>query len=376
MTVTQIVVLGVVALAALAAAELIARAMLHRSGYYVWRRYYRRFMPVDPVVSPHLASHADFAVNSDGERAPQCPSRPDLFRILVAGGSAVECADLGQASTWSARMQARLNRSDALRRLGAGYVHVGNVGKSGLDARAVREVIQRTPPRALGAIVLMIGAGNLVRWLENAAPPDATFDPLPLTRIFDESPTQHFGFTLSTLALAELRRRVLARWLQPLDARVCAAQWRVRARRMRHDAQRFITEIPDATRFLDIFEAEAEAAVVAALARADRVLIAQHPRFQKPEYTEAERALFWMGGIGNAYRGDVVTTYFSTEVLMALLDRVDERLRAVAHRHGVRFVETQSQLPMSAESFIDCFHLTTNGAEVVGRVISDALLEP
>jgi hypothetical protein len=64
----------------------------------------------------------------------------------------------------------------------------------------------------LDAIVLMVGASDLVHWLEKGTPARIDRDELPLDSIFSQHPEGPFGWSRSTLALrrvaAACRRRV------------------------------------------------------------------------------------------------------------------------------------------------------------------------
>lgn len=368
-----IVLSGIVVLALV---EWGARVALRRSGYFVWPRFYRRDMPMDPEVSNELEPRVRFSINSDGERAPECPDRSDLYRVLMVGGSAVESAANDDPSTWPARVEAKLNASAALAALGARRVHVGNVGRSGLDMFNVRQVLEQTLPRyrKLDAIGLMVGAGDMLRWCEAGAPPVALPESLPLSSVFAEHPQQSFGLHPKRLAMVEVLRRVRMRWLRPADLRDRAPRWMIRARAMRRDALQVITEAPDATRLLARFEEHLEAAVRLAQVKARDVYLIQHPRFRKERYTPEEEALFWNGGVGNAHRGDNVTVFYSTAVMFEVMDAINERIRRVAARHGIPYIDPEPFVTMSARSFFDHFHLTPTGAQEVAAVVAAEML--
>lgn len=360
----------------LVAAELVARAWLRRSGYFVWPRYFRREMPVDPAVSRHLDPRVRFWINSDGERGDEAPTGPGTFRVLMVGGSMVESTSNDQSTTWCARLQSLLNEPEALATLGAKRVHVGNVGKSGLDARAVELVLERTLPRygSLQAIGLAVGAGDVLRWLEAGAPADRLPPALAVTTVFAESPEMEVGWHPRRLALRELARRARARFFTPVEHRSRAAGWMLRARAMRKNAELFIDEVPDAGHLLDAFETALEAATIRAKQRAERVLLIRQPAFKKSNFTSEEESLFWNGGIGNAHQGDEVRQFFTTRVMYALLDEVDKRMRRVASRQRVTYVDTEAAMTFDAVRFFDHFHLTPRGAGEVAAAVQRAML--
>jgi len=358
--------------------ELVARGVLRRSAYYVFPRFYRRRLLLDKESHPANLEHdIYFEANADGERAGPCPVDPGLFRILLAGGSTVESAVNDQHTCWSSRLEALLNAASPPERLGPGPVHVGNVGRAGLDMRAVGLVLERTLPRypKLDMIGLMVGPGSLMRWLGAGAPTEKLPDPIPATSVFAESPEHEYGWNPRKLALAEVVRRARLRFLRPIDVRENAARWMARARRLRQNAERFIVEVPPADRFLDAFEAEIERAVTVAKGHSTTVVLFRQPRFEKQQFTPAEEQLLWNGGIGNPFLGEKPTVFYSTEVMYALLDRLDERIARVAARQGVRVIDPTGGVTMSAKAFIDHFHLTPAGADELAVALAAALMD-
>ena len=356
-------------------AELVARILLRRSGYYVWQRHYRRLLHLEPGLFPQLEQDVTWEVNADGERGGPAPQGPGVFRVLLLGGSTVESALCSQDTCWSGRLEALLNEAEARRDLGATRVHVGNVGRSGVDARGVGQILERTLPRypQIDAVGIMVGPGDLMRWLEDGAPADRLPAPLPATTCFAESPELPLGWHPKRLALTEAVRRLRMRVLRPLDVREKAARWMGRARKMRQSAERFITEVPAAQHFLDRFERDVDEAVQRAKSRAATVALIRQPSFRKSAFPAEEEAMLWNGGVGNAFRGDVQTVFFSTEVMYALLDQMDERMRAVAARHAVAMIDPMPALTMSAAVFFDHFHLSPLGADELARCIAAEL---
>ena len=189
-----------------------------------------------------------------------------------------------------------------------------------------------------------------------------------------ENPEQRFGLHPKRLALADVLRRLRARFFRPVDIRTESARWMIRARQMRMDATRVIAEAPNARHMLERFEENLDAAVQVAKRKAPTVLLIRHPRLQKEQYSRDEEALFWNGGQGSAYRGDHVTVFYSTGVLYSLMDQLDDRVRRVAQRHGVLYIDPQPALTMSANSFFDHFHLTAQGSDEVARCVASHLL--
>ena len=364
------------AVVALALLELACRVRLHRGGYFVWPRYFRRVIILDPETFPQLPGVAAFEGNADGERGLPCPTGHGVRRILAVGGSTVESALNDQPASWPAQAQALLNRPDALAKLRAAYIHVGNVGRSGMDVPAVAYVLEKSLPRypRLPGIWMMVGPGDLLRWLEEGAPAEAVIQPLDVHRCFGENPEVEFGLHPLRTGIATQLKRLRLTMLRPVERREKAGRWMKRARELRRNAERFITEMPDSTAFLKRFEDDLDAAVRRATAAADQVVLIRQPVFRKASYTPEEDALFWNGGIGNAYDGDDVKVFFSTEVILRLLDLIEQRIARVAEKHGAVFVDTLPRITMSSATFYDHFHLTPKGAKDLASAVAEAVL--
>jgi hypothetical protein len=355
--------------------ELVLRAVLRRSGYYVWPRLFRRVMTPHIETFPQLEPLVAFNVNSDGERAAEFV--PGTSRVLVAGGSSVECALNDQHSAWTGQLELLLGTPEAKRRLGAAGAHVGNIGRSGMDVTAIDIILDRTLPRygPLEAVALMVGPGDLMRWLEAGAPPGVPLPPIPIDSMFGEHPELAFGWKPARTALAEVVRRIRRLWLRPVDRREQTGKWMGRARVMRQQAQTLRTDLPDATVVLDQFEAGLRRAVQRAQRASKRVVLVRQPSFRKDVFTAVENALFWNGGVGNAYRGDAVTVFFDTHTMYRLLDQFEARIEKVARETGALFCDPMPTLPMDTTVFFDHFHLTAKGNAVVATVAARTILE-
>src|SRR5437870_6998435 len=172
MTSSLWVLASVVLLLLAVAAELAARWWLrHRSLYYVFPPGLRLRLHPDPEVFPQLEPLVRFEVNRHGERGGEVPrvrSGARLYRALVAGGSQPEGYLLDQDSSWPGALQRLLQRPHCLQRLRASQVHVGNIARSGVGSEALDLILARVLPRyrRLQAIVLLVGASDVLRWLE------------------------------------------------------------------------------------------------------------------------------------------------------------------------------------------------------------------
>src|SRR5262245_18426055 len=174
-----------------AAAELVARRAIRASSrYLVWPAHARRVTILDRGSLPGLPVLVRTEINADGERGDALPKDwSRAWRVLVLGGSSTECHYVDQPSTWPAVAQRFLNRAENLERRGVRRAHVGNVGRSLATCRHLNRMLERILPRTerLDAVVIMIGAADLVEWLARGAPKEAARD-VRTSEVFAEHP--------------------------------------------------------------------------------------------------------------------------------------------------------------------------------------------
>ena len=356
-------------------AELATRWWIRRfTRYCVWPPSMRLEVRQHPGVFPELEPRVRFEVNADGERGGDPRAHePGLCRILVAGGSSVECFALDQQTSWPAVVERLLNRPDALRTLGARRVHVGNIGHSGVGAAELELILERVLPgyERLDVIVIMVGASTVYHWLEDGAPPAQSPAVVPEELLFARHPQQPFGWKPRTSALLELVRRLRQAWLHPVEIKENAGAWLLAGRKIRAEAKEIRTTVPDPSAVLRHFERHFRRALRHATARAPRVLVARQPWFEK-RYTDEELARFWHGGIGRPWK-EKVSVYFSVDVINRLLSLIDARAIAVAEELGVQHITLQPLLNQGLRHYYDHDHFTPEGAAVAAQAIAAAL---
>ena len=195
-----------------AAAELLARLGLARRGrVFVHHPHARRRSELSQDALPDMPSIVRFTSNADGERAGPVPADPEgTLRVLVAGGSAAECFMLDQDTTWPAQLESRLRDDPAIGR----PVHVGNVARSLIACRQIDAVLAAALPRfrSIDVIVLMVGASDLVSWLEARTPPEIARGDVDLASYCEDHPFGPFRWTLKGSALYRVARRASARF--------------------------------------------------------------------------------------------------------------------------------------------------------------------
>jgi hypothetical protein len=357
--------------------ELTARLVVRRGNYYVNPPGLRVVMYPDRTVMRELEPAVRFDVNSSGERGSEVPRLAPgetLYRILVAGGSQPEGFLLDQDTQWPGALQIELSRPDRLQRLGASRVHVGNVARSGFGSQAVDLMLERLLPQypRLQAIIILVGASDVLRWLEDGAPPVPR--EARLSDLFKTYPEQRFGWKPRELAVAELARRSRRRLLNHVEIHHDAGKWYRDAAVMRARAKVVYTAAPDPTPMLDAFERHFRSLVARATAHADRVIVVRQPWFAKAIYTGDELRRFWHGGVGQAWRQQVAS-YYALEVTSSLMTLVDRRAARVADELSVEQIDLMPVLEPSLWHYYDFFHATPAGSLVIARHVAAAMLQ-
>ncbi len=359
------------------AAELAARWWIrHRTRHHVWPPGLRVELRQDPGVFPQVESRVRLDVNADGERGGDVPEDgTGCFRVLVAGGSAAECLALDQPTSWPGALERLLRSPDNLHALRARRVHVGNIARSGIASSELDLIFERVLPQygsPLAVIVIMVGASDVLKWLEDGAPESRPAHAGGVADTFACHPEQRFGWRPGQWAVAEVARRVRRVWLRPANVREGAGAWVPAARKMRAQATDLRPRVPDPTVMLDNFDGHFRRLVARAAAQAERVLVARQPWFDKDASPE-ESAFFWHGGVGKAWK-QTISTFYTSEVLRDLMGRLDARAAAIAEEAGVEQLDLRPVLTPSLENYYDFFHCTPKGAAIVARAVAGAVL--
>jgi lysophospholipase L1-like esterase len=369
----------VVALAAavlLCAAEALGRWWIRaRSRYYVWPPRARIEIRPDAATFPGLQRRVRFHVNANGERGAEVAGGENgLYRVLAVGGSAVECFALDQPLTWPGVLEQLLNAPENLHAVGAGRVHVGNIGHSGVGSADLDVILERVLPqyRHLDVIIVMVGASDVYHWLEEGAPASTPPSPVPEEMLFSYYPHQRFGWKPGASALAEIVRRLQRAWFHHSEVKERAGGWYAAARRMRAEAKEVRITMPDPTVVLDHFEHHFYRLVSRAKAHADHVLVVRQPWLEGP-YSPDEAAQFWHGGVGKPWK-EAVSVYFDLEVVNRLLDLVQLRAAKVAEELAVPHLNPQPLLTQRLRHYYDHDHYTPAGAAVVAHAVAAALV--
>lgn len=82
----------------------------------------------------------------------------------------------------------------------------------------------------------------------------------------------------------------------------------------------------------------------------------------------------WHGGVGQAWQEEV-TTFYSHEVLSALMARLDSRTTRIARELNVEQIDLMPILEPSVKTYYDFFHATPAGARVIAAAVAAAVLQ-
>jgi lysophospholipase L1-like esterase len=367
----------VVLLLVAVATEYVARWWLrYRSAYYVFSPGRRLLLHPHPKVFPELEPSIRFSVNGEGERGDEVPSLragETLYRILVVGGSQPEGYLLDQHTCWPGALHRLLETPLNLQKLEASKVHVGSIARSGVGSEALDHILERVLVRypRLQALIVLVGASDVLRWLEQGAPPSPPTSP-STSEIFMCHPELTFGGKPRSLALTELILRARQRWLRPVEVHERAGGWVGAARAMRAQAKVIRTAMPDPDAMLSNFDHYFRQVLHRAKAHADRVLVVRQPWFDK-HCTAEEAAHMWHGGMGQVWR-EQVNTYYSLEVVSSLMALLNDRVALVADELDVEQLDLMPLLEPSLVTYYDGFHATPAGARTVAAAVAAAVL--
>jgi lysophospholipase L1-like esterase len=364
------------AAAAVIGAEVTARAVLRsRGGYYRYRPYTRRRLDIDQTALPAAPRSSYVEINGEGERGGPPPRKGErAYRALVVGGSAAECFYLDQRHTWAAVAERILGQPEHLRALGVDRIHIGNIARAISPCHELHQMLTRVLPRyeRLDAILIMVGASDVVSWLGDKMPVTPREGAVPAGSIFEQHPDGPWSFSPRRTALWQLIATQRRRLLRPLTVTPNGGDWLHGVRAMRRNAEKLIDETADPTPMLDRFEKWLRALVALCADRAKRVIIVRQPWLGDSESSEVE-SMIWNFGLGRPYKEEV-KVYCTASLASRLMALVDARAAQVARDLGVDQIDLIPVLERSARTYSDFLHFTPEGAEVVGRAVAARLL--
>ena len=361
-------------LPAILALELLGRVWIRtRSRYYVFEPNTETRMTLAEGIHPGLTREIVFRTNGEGERGAARPvgSR----RGIVLGGSSAECYFLSQDEAWPARLEQLLNDAAGLR--AEPPIHIGNLSRSAVDSAALNLISDRMLPQygMVDFAIVFAGASDVLLWLgSNMRPPG---EGVPdAGRYFAFYREQPFGYHPRNSAIRGVWRRLRARTrTSPRTVqREATGKWLLRARAQRADVATLIHETHDPAAVIDRYRRNLREVLVRTRAHARHVLVVRQPWFHKEQPSDAERHLFWNGGIGDAVSGPL-DGFFSENVISNLMLQIDEATKETAELEGMPSLSLRDEVESSFENYYDQFHFTPAGSEKVAAAIRDELVK-
>ncbi|MCA8955296.1 MAG: SGNH/GDSL hydrolase family protein [Planctomycetes bacterium] len=361
-----LVLLGAAVAAGLA--ELLLRALEGSRGgirTHVWPPGLHQTFTVPAGVMPGVSAPTRFSINRDGIRGD--PLGNHALRILAVGGSTTECLYLDDQKAWPALLQRRLAATGL-------DCWVGNVGKSGRTAdQHVLDVdlLLAELPR-IDVVLVLVGVNDLHKRLmygtTEYVPDDLR---VPAARAALAARSFVHGTRPEGLALTRFLGRlwhdheVAAASGAVLQDSTGAVFPRLRAKRAAQPAR---LQLPDLTASLRAYQNNLHALCDAAAQRRARLVLLTQPTMWRSDLTAAERALLWMGGIGDFF-STTSGEYYSVDALAAGMQRFNAVLQEVAGERGVECVDLAAALPKDTHTFYDDVHFNEEGARAVAAAV-------
>jgi lysophospholipase L1-like esterase len=334
-------------------------------------------MFLDPAAFPNIEPVVNSRINADGERGDPLPSnRQGLYRVLAAGGSAVECGLLDQRSAWPAVLQGLLNTRESLWALDAKAVSVGNIGRSMFTCERLHTVFKRTFDRyeKLDLVILMVGIADLLDWLMRGAPATLPEGEFKLDDAFSEHPEMTFSWTRRGLALKRMASRICWRLGFVRDRKGVGRRF-IELRRQRQNARSMIDAVRSPEPLIARFDKYLRLLIRAAHAKGARVLLARQPWLEKT-LTPQEDAMMWNFCASQVFfEIDEPADYYTHRLVRELLLTVDAHTSRVAREMNVKTVDLLSALPRDTATYYDLLHFTPQGARQVAQKIAATILE-
>jgi len=361
----------------LLSAEILARVWIrHDRRYFVRRPYYRYNFDMLPAASYLLNSPIRTVINSDGERGNEVPcSDGKLYRVLVAGGSFVECGVLTQDQTWPALLEKTLHQHRAS--FGADQVHVGNIGVSELDTHALSAILEKILPRYPQLDLLLLGTGFAcaMRWLLDGAQPERGPSTMPKAERFAQYPEMPLKwYPPSSTALYEIARRVAYRYWDRTIELPQAGRRMIACRKRRAESKgQHLSLMTDPSAMLLSMEQGLRRAIDLARTRTSRIILVRQPWFDKEHLTDEEEQSLWIGQVEKGL-SESSWKFLSRPDLLRLLASVDQTVLRVAHDCQLETIELQSVVRTRSGMFYDDFHLSEAGAAEVAIGVASEIL--
>ena len=371
-----LIVVALGAASGIGLAEAVARiAFPLPTRHYVWPPDATLEFKPDLGVLPGASPLSRYRTNAWGVRGR--PVEDDgAYRILMIGGSAVECVYLDQPKSFPALIEQKFNTRPGGRR-----VWVGNAAKSGLNSQdhvqELRNLLIDLP--RIDAVVVMTGVNDVSATLrddpaEAARPvPEATL----LARIYYAYPERsaHAPFFKRT-GLWQLARRIGLAEEKLFPPPQLLADWTGRAirtwREHRRSASRIRETPPDLAPALAAHRRDMSEMIAIARARGSRIVLVTQPALWRADLPPDLARRLWLGGVG-PFMEETGHEYYSPGALAKALDAFNSVLLDEARARGAETFDLAVALSGDGSVFFDDCHVTESGSARVADLLAGYL---
>jgi lysophospholipase L1-like esterase len=315
---------------------------------------------------PGVAGESRFITNSKGVRADELTA-DYTYKILAVGASTTECLYLDQEEAWPHLLQKSLNESQSYYK-----VWVGNVGKSGLNARDHIVELQYLLKQYtdIDVIILLIGANDFLSRLgqDTSYNPDflknTSADNQLLQRVFSNAGDE------SSRILSIVKAAIFPSRTVQDEAGKIYITWREH----RRNAAAIRQTLPDLTSALEEYTRNINIIIDLAQGKSIRVIFMTQQVLWTPNIPEQLNSLLWAGGIGN-FQKERGKEYYSVEALSTGMEMYNKSLIKACHTRHVECFDLASILPKDTTVFYDDVHFNENGAKKVAEALTRYLIQ-
>lgn len=370
-------------LLALFVAEVALRvAAPKRSTFRVWMPNLRHEFYPDATLLPGLPEKARFSVNSLGLRGPELPEKDNSYRIVALGGSTTECLYHDDSTTWTARLMALIGSTPSGK-----PVWVGNAGRSGMNSGdhvlQTKYLLDDLPKMDMA--VLLVGINDLVAALgqpETYKPASINLSPIDneeaVRRAFWVVPSDvESAWKAKAPFYARLQLYNLVKQLKGNAGKSTFAQddsgkivgiWRG----YRQKAGHILENLPDLSGPLSVYRQNLLTIADLAAQKSVKLVFLTQPTLWKKDATAEEKALFWMGGVGQFQR-EPGHDYYSPGALADAMARFNQTLLDVCKERSLDCIDLAEMVPRDTSIFYDDCHFGTRGADLIANRIAEHL---
>jgi len=372
--------------AGLVVAEVALRLFAPEStGYFVFAPGYVSSGSPLTELMPGVKGEAEFRTNSYGIRGAELGPDGSEYRILALGGSTSQNVYLDQHESWPIMLGDLLGPT-----LDGRHTWSGSVGRSGATARTnslqFKYLLPSLPP--IDAAVMLLGVNDLAvalrqGWSYQAPPPlsDPEAEHLQMRQAFIRVPgtlrDQFTGYDEGRVPF--YKRQSLWHLLRlSRDALVAATggarqdpfgwtlvDWRGNraAASVVHDS------LPPLEGPLAEYRGYLDSIVGMAEQYGTRLVLITQPVLWRADLSSREKALLWMGGMGD-FQNVPGMEYYAPGPLAEAMAAYNDVMLSVCFERAVECVDLAAAVPADTSAFYDDVHPTERGSRLFAETVA------